>query len=40
MPIVKKNFELVILAIIFVSILPILIEALRARKAAPNPAAG
>jgi membrane-associated protein len=33
MPIVKKNFELVILAIIFLSILPIVIEALKARNA-------
>jgi membrane-associated protein len=42
MPIVKKNFELVILAIIFVSVLPILIEAIRARKDADPkvPAAG
>ena len=30
----KKNFELVILGIIFVSILPLAIEAIRARKAA------
>ena len=34
MPFVKKNFELVILGIIFVSILPLAIEAIRARKAA------
>lgn len=36
MPIVKKNFELVILAIIFLSIVPIIIEALKARKT-PDP---
>lgn len=44
MAVVKKNFELVILAIIFVSILPILIEAIRSRKGEPKdpkvPAAG
>lgn len=34
MPIVEKNFELVIVAIIFVSILPAIIEILRARIAA------
>ncbi len=32
-PVVKKNFELVILGIIFISILPMLIEYLRARNA-------
>jgi membrane-associated protein len=36
MPIVKKNFELVILGIIFISILPIAIEAIRSRKT-PDP---
>ncbi len=37
MPLVKKNFELVILAIIFISILPILIEAIKARKTPSDP---
>ncbi|MBK7864983.1 MAG: DedA family protein [Archangiaceae bacterium] len=42
MEVVKKNFELVILAIIFISVLPIAIEALRSRKAQDPkvPAAG
>jgi membrane-associated protein len=31
-PVVKRNFTLVVLAIIFLSILPALIEALRARR--------
>jgi len=35
MPIVQKNFELVILGIIFVSILPMVIEYLRARRSPP-----
>ena len=39
MPLVKKNFELVILAIIFISILPLLIEVLRARKSPESDAA-
>jgi membrane-associated protein len=37
-PIVKKNFELVVLGIIFVSILPMVFEIWRARRAAPAPA--
>jgi len=36
-PVVKRNFTLVILAIIFVSILPALIEALRARRERKQP---
>jgi membrane-associated protein len=42
MPFVKKNFELVVLAIIFVSILPMIIEIVRARmraKASTSPTA-
>jgi len=35
MPIVKKHFELVILGIIFLSVLPILFEVVRARSAKP-----
>jgi membrane-associated protein len=35
MPIVQQNFETVILAIIFISILPLVIEWLRARRASP-----
>jgi len=35
-PAVQKNFELVVLGIIFVSILPMLIEYLRARREPPN----
>ena len=33
LPFVKKNFGLVIIAIILISVLPAVIEALRARKA-------
>jgi membrane-associated protein len=33
-PIVKENFEIVILAIIGISVLPVVIEYLRARRAA------
>lgn len=33
-PFVKKNFELVIIAIIFISVLPVLIEFVKARRAA------
>jgi membrane-associated protein len=36
-PIVKRNFTLVVLAIIFISLLPALIEALRARAARKQP---
>src|SRR5215475_2543324 len=36
-PVVKRNFTLVVLAIIFVSILPALIEALRARRGRKQP---
>lgn len=36
-PIVKKNFELVILAVIAVSVLPPVIHALKSRGAAPRP---
>jgi membrane-associated protein len=36
-PVVKRNFHVVIFAIIFLSILPAVIEYLRARKAAPQP---
>lgn len=32
LPLVKKHFELVVLAIVFISVLPIAIEALRARR--------
>ena len=35
MPIVQQNFETVILAIIFISILPLVIEWLRARRTSP-----
>jgi membrane-associated protein len=35
-PIVKKNFELVVLAIILISILPVLIEVWKARKSAKH----
>jgi membrane-associated protein len=35
LPLVQRNFKLVILAIIVVSVLPIVVEYLRARKAAP-----
>lgn len=35
-PIVKKNFELVVLGIILVSVLPIVIEFLRARRGPPD----
>jgi membrane-associated protein len=35
-PVVKKNFELVIFAIIFISILPVVIEVLRARFGTPK----
>jgi membrane-associated protein len=37
-PVVKKNFTLVILAIILLSIAPAIIGALRSRRAAPDPA--
>jgi membrane-associated protein len=36
-PVVKRNFTLVVLAIIFISILPALIEALRARRERKHP---
>ena len=39
LPFVKKNFSLVVLAIIFVSLLPALIEYLRHRAQAKRPAA-
>jgi hypothetical protein len=35
--VVKRNFTLVVLAIIFISILPALIEALRARRERKQP---
>jgi membrane-associated protein len=35
-PVVQRNFELVVLGIIFVSILPMVIEYVRARRAAPR----
>jgi membrane-associated protein len=38
-PVVKKNFELVVLGIIFVSILPLAIEYFRARRGPPNASA-
>ena len=38
-PVVKANFELVILGIIAISVLPIVIEGWRARRSADNPAA-
>jgi membrane-associated protein len=37
LPVVKDNFTLVVLAIIFISILPALIEAVRARRAGKQP---
>lgn len=39
MEVVKRNFELVVLAIIFVSLLPVMFEVLRHRTAARSPAA-
>jgi membrane-associated protein len=36
-PVVKRNFTLVVLAIIFISILPALLEAVRARRARKQP---
>lgn len=38
LPLVKNNFSLVILAIIVISIMPAVIEFIRARRAAPRPA--
>jgi len=35
LPMVQRNFKLVILAIIVVSVLPIVVEYVRARKATP-----
>jgi len=34
-PIVRENFSLVILAIIFLSVLPIMVETVRARRSRP-----
>lgn len=38
LPLVKNNFSLVILAIIVISIMPAVVEFIRARRAAPRPA--
>jgi len=36
-PVVKNNFELVVIGIVFVSVIPLLIETIRAWRGGPKP---